>query len=77
MHTILFQGATPAYNPGLITNSFVLLPYGTWTLLTAAGFFTPLDWVLSIEAAAVIVGYFATKTRGRLAQMQKTMGASQ
>ena len=71
MHTILFQGAKPAYNPGLITNSFVLLPYGTWTLLTAVGFFTPLDWVLSIVAAAVIVGYFAIKTRGRLAQMQK------
>ena len=71
MHTILFQGAKPSYNPGLITNSFVLLPYGTWTLLTAAGFFTPLDWVLSIVAGAVIVGFFAAKTRGRLAQMQK------
>jgi hypothetical protein len=66
MHTMLFQGAKPSYNPGLITNSFVLLPYGTWTLLTAMGFFTPLDWVLSVVAAAAIVGYFAAKTRGRL-----------
>jgi hypothetical protein len=71
MHTILFQGDKPAYNPGLITNSFLLLPYGTWTLLTAVGFFTPLDWVLSVVTGAAIVGYFATKTRGRLAQMQQ------
>lgn len=74
MHTILFQGAKPSYNPGLITNSFLLLPYGTWTLLTAIGFFTPLDWVLSMVAGALIVVYFATKTRGRLAQMQKATG---
>jgi hypothetical protein len=71
MHTILFQGDKPAYNPGLITNSFLLLPYGTWTLLTAVGFFTPLDWVLSVVTGAAIVGYFANKTRGRLAQMQQ------
>ncbi len=72
MHTILFQGAKPSYNPGLITNSFVLLPYGTWTLLTAAGFFTPLDWVLSIVAGAALAAFFGTKTRGRLAQLKKT-----
>ena len=74
MHTILFQGAKPSYNPGLITNSFLLLPYGTWTLLTAVGFFTPLDWVLSVVAGAAVVAFFATKTRGRLAQMQKATG---
>lgn len=72
MHTILFQGAKPSYNPGLITNSFLLLPYGTWTLLTAAGFFTPLDWVLSLVAGAIIVGFFGNKTRGRLARPQKS-----
>jgi hypothetical protein len=72
MHTILFQGAKPSYNPGLITNSFVLLPYGTWTLLTAVGFFTPLDWVLSIVAGAALAAFLGAKTRGRLAQMQKT-----
>jgi hypothetical protein len=72
MHTILFQGAKPSYNPGLITNSFVLLPYGTWTLLTAVGFFTPLDWVLSIVTGAALAAFFGTKTRGRLAQLKKT-----
>ena len=40
MHTILFQPAKPSYNPGLITNSFLLLPYGMLTLLVATGFFT-------------------------------------
>lgn len=74
MHTILFQGAKPTYNPGLITNSFVLLPYGTWTLLTAIGFFTPLDWVLSVVVAAAIIAFFGTKTRGRLTRMQKAAG---
>jgi hypothetical protein len=74
MHTILFQGAKPSYNPGLITNSFLLLPYGTWTLLTAAGFFTPLDWVLSLLAGAAIVGFFGAKTRGRLARPQGNAG---
>jgi hypothetical protein len=68
MHTILFQGAKPAYNPGLITNSFLLLPYGTWTLLTAAGFFTPLDWALSAVVGVGIAALLAGKTRGRLAR---------
>jgi hypothetical protein len=72
MHTILFQGAKPSYNPGLITNSFLLLPYGTWTLLTAVGFFTPLDWALSILVGTAIIVFFATKTRGRLARPQRT-----
>lgn len=70
MHTILFQGDRLSYNPGLITNCFLLLPYGTWTLLTAAGFFTPLDWVLSIVMGVGIVVFFATKTRGRVARLR-------
>jgi hypothetical protein len=68
MHTILFQDAKPTYNPGLITNSFLLLPFGTWTLLTAAGFFTPLDWVLSAVVGVAISAVLAVKTRGRLAR---------
>ena len=72
MHTVLFQGDKPTYNPGLVTNCLLLLPYGTWTLLTAAGFFTPLDWVLSIVMGLGIAAFFGTKTRGRLARL-KTM----
>lgn len=74
MHTILFQGDKPTYNPGLVTNCLLLLPFGTWTLLTAAGFFTPLDWALSIILGLGIAAFFGTKTRGRLARL-KTMQA--
>ena len=70
MHTIGFQSDKPAYNPGLITNSFLLLPFGAWTLLTAAGFFTPLDWVLSAGVGVAIAGVLAAKTRGRLARLK-------
>ena len=70
MHTIGFQGEKLAYNPGLITNSFLLLPYGTWTLLTAATFFTPLDWALSAVLGVALAGMLAAKTRGRLARMK-------
>ncbi len=70
MHTILFQGAKPTYNPGMITNSFLLLPYGTWTLLTAVGFFTPLDWALSVVVGVLIAGMLAMKTRGRLTRLK-------
>ncbi len=72
MHTIGFQGDKPSYNPGLITNSFLLLPYGTWTLLTAAGFFTPLDWTLSVLVGVGVAAVLATKTRGRLTRLKKT-----
>lgn len=71
MHTILFQGDKPTYNPGLITNSFLLLPYGTWTLLTAAGFFTPLDWALSVLVGVGVAAVLGAKTRGRLARLKK------
>ncbi len=71
MHTIGFQGDKPTYNPGLITNSFLLLPYGTWTLLTAAGFFTPLDWALSALVGVGIFAVLVSKTRGRLARLKK------
>ena len=70
MHTILFQTAKPRYNPGLITNSFLLLPYGMITLLVAAGFFSPLDWVLSVIIGVGISAALGMKTRGRLAKLK-------
>ncbi len=70
MHTIIFQTAKPSYNPGLITNSFLLLPYGMVTLLVAAGFFTPLDWVLSLVIGVGVSAALAMKTRGRLAKLK-------
>lgn len=71
MHTVLFQGAKPSYNPGPITNSFLLLPYATWTLIVAAGFFTPMDWILSVVVGLGIVAFFGTKTRGRVERMKR------
>ena len=70
MHTILFQSARPRYNPGLITNSFLLLPYGMITLLVAARFFTPLDWVLSVIIGVGVSAALGMKTRGRLAKLK-------
>ncbi len=66
-HTIIFQGDKPAYNPGLLTNSFLLLPYGMVTLLVATEFFTPLDWVLSLVIGIGVAALLGLKTRRRLA----------
>jgi hypothetical protein len=67
-HTIIFQGSKPSYNPGLLTSSFLLLPYGMVTLLVATGFFTWLDWVLSLVIGIGISAMLGLKTRGRLAR---------
>lgn len=69
-HTIIFQGAKPSYNPGLITNSFLLLPYGMVTLLVATGRFTPLDWALSLVIGIGVAAMLGYKTRGRLARLK-------
>ena len=74
-HTILFQGAKPSYNPGLLTNSFLLLPYGTVTLLVAAGFFTPLDWMISVVIGIGVSALLGLKTRKRLARLKGSPGA--
>ncbi len=66
MHTIIFQSGKPKYNPGLITNSFLLLPLGTITFITALQFFHWHDWIFSIILGALIGGLLAFKTRSRL-----------
>ena len=65
MHTIIFQPDKPVYNPGLITNSVLLLPLGTLTFLTALQFFQWHDWALSVVVALVIVGLLMYKTTSR------------
>jgi hypothetical protein len=72
MHTIFFQGDKPSYNPGLITNSFLLIPYGVWTFIQATGFFTWTDWGLSVLLGIIIAGFLGAKTRGRLARLKKS-----
>jgi hypothetical protein len=76
MHTVLFQPAKPSYNPGLVTNSFLLLPYGMVTLLVAAGFFTPLDWGLSVVIGVGVAAALGIKTRGRLALLKASQAPS-
>jgi len=71
MHTILFQSGKPRYNPGLITNSLLLLPLGTITFITALPFFHWYDWILSVVLGAVICGSLAFKTRSRVARLKQ------
>ncbi|MCX6246571.1 MAG: HXXEE domain-containing protein [Bacteroidetes bacterium] len=71
MHTLIFQPDKPTYNPGLITNSVLLLPLGAVTFLTALPFFQWYDWVLSLAASAVIVGLLAYKTTSRKGKLKR------
>jgi hypothetical protein len=71
MHTIIFQPDKPAYNPGLITNSILLLPLGTVTFLTALPFFQWYDWVFSVVVGAVVVGLLAYKTTSRQGKIKR------
>ena len=76
MHSIIFQPKKPAYNPGLITNSLLLLPLGTLTFLTALDFFQWYDWALSVVLGASIVGLLAFKTTSRTAKTKQEGGDS-
>ncbi len=75
MHTIIFQSGKPVYNPGLITNSLLLLPLGTVTFLTALSFFQWYDWVLAVSLSVIVVGLLILKTTRRTAKLKQ--GAKQ
>jgi len=67
MHTVFFNGGKkPTYNPGLLTNSLVLVPYCIVVIVAATGFFSWSDWVLSLVLGAGMAVLLASKTRGRL-----------
>ena len=70
MHTIIFQSSKPTYNPGLITNSVLLLPLGTITFITALPFFQLQDWIFSLILGGIICGLLGYKTRSRLASLK-------
>ena len=76
-HTMLFQGEKLSYTPGLVTNSFLLVPYSTWTLLCAADFFSWQNWLLSALLGAGVAAALAIKTKRRLARFHRGQGASQ
>jgi len=71
MHTVIFQPDKPIYNPGLITNSVLLLPLGTVTFITALQFFNWYDWVFSIILGGVVVGLLAFKTTSRVGKLKQ------
>jgi hypothetical protein len=71
MHTVIFQPDKPIYNPGLITNSVLLLPLGTVTFITALQFFNWYDWVFSIILGSVVVGLLAFKTTSRVGKLKQ------
>jgi len=71
MHTVIFQPDKPIYNPGLITNSVLLLPLGTVTFITALQFFNWYDWVFSIILGGAIVGSLAFKTTSRVGKLKQ------
>jgi len=71
MHTVIFQPDKPIYNPGLITNSVLLLPLGTITFITALQFFNWYDWVFSIILGGAVVGLLAFKTTSRVGKLKQ------
>jgi hypothetical protein len=46
------------------------------TLLVATGFFTPLDWALSVVIGIGIAAMLGLKTRGRLARLKGRPGSN-
>jgi hypothetical protein len=67
MHTIGFQKGKPTYNPGLITNCLIIVPFCVYAIYQAYGFFRWYDWVLSLLLGVGITALLMKKTFGRLA----------
>jgi hypothetical protein len=76
-HTVAFQGTHRGYNPGLITTIVILMPYCTLVIgyIIAAKVFQPMDWLLGVGCALVIVAGLATITRTRLRRATKPRAA--
>lgn len=71
MHTVFFQGnRKPSYNPGLVTNCLVLVPYCIVVIVAAAGFFHWWDWALSVVLGLGVAAILGAKTRGRLKSLK-------
>ncbi len=68
MHTIGFQKGKPTYNPGLITNCLIIVPFCVYAIYQACGFFRWYDWVLSLLLGVGITALLMKKTFGRLAE---------
>ena len=75
-HSFAFQTRHRGYNPGFITNTFVIIPFCTLVVgyVIVAGVFSPLDWALGvgIPVAMVAVMGAVTATRRKRATTQAT-----
>jgi Protein of unknown function with HXXEE motif len=76
MHTIGFQKGKPTYDPGLLTNCLVLVPYCVYAIYVASGFFRWYDWALSVLVGVALTSLLMKKTFGRLNAL-KAKGRSQ
>lgn len=68
MHTMFFQsqGKKPSYNPGMLTNCLILVPYSVVVIVAAAGLLHWWDWVLSVVLGGGVCFLLARKTSKRL-----------
>jgi hypothetical protein len=75
-HSFAFQTRHRGYNPGFITNTFVIIPYCTLVVgyVIVAHVFTTLDWALGlgIPVAMVLVMAAVTLTRRKRATAHAT-----
>jgi hypothetical protein len=69
-HTIVFQKGKPTYNPGLITNCVVIVPFCVYAIYTAWGFFQWYDWGLAALLGVGVSVALMKKTFGRLATLK-------
>jgi len=70
MHTVGFQTGKPTYNPGLLTNCLIIVPFCVFAIVTAFGFFHWYDWALSVLVGVGISALLMRKTFGRLATLK-------
>lgn len=70
MHTVGFQTGKPKYNPGLLTNCIILVPFCVFSIVTAYGFFHWYDWALSFLVGVGISALLMRKTFRRLSTLK-------
>ena len=77
MHTVGFQQGKPTYNPGLLTNCLIIVPYCVYVIYQAVGFFSWYDWGMSLLLGVGVTALLMKKTFGRLAAYKaRTRGSA-
>ncbi len=70
MHTVGFQKGKPKYNPGMLTNCVMLVPFCVCAIVIAFEFFHWYDWALSVLVGVAISALLMKKTFGRLSTLK-------